>query len=449
MTSLSRREWLPTMTNDPRESSTVSLGTSPGEGRQLRKFVPWFALGCVGLVGVFLVVLPPRPSIEVLQRSVVLVEVFDKKSHKVGQGSGVIIGKDQVLTNIHVIEGGAEVRVTDAGSSVTMDIDGILSYDATNDLVVLVVPTVHNPPPIGLSSKSKVGERVTAVGNPLGLTGSVSEGIISGFREIDGRHLIQMTTPISPGSSGGALFNSRGKLIGITVAHLQGGQNLNLAVPIEIATALLGNDGQFVTYLDSDFSKIYPTDRENDGLIGPVASVGERRIDSMGGSWRKTEYDSKGRRVSEVEMNSLGTRTTTFEHDRYKRAVSSISVGPFDQNPSRNAFLYDAAGHMIELIMSAGYKESYSYNSYGQLQRRESSLFKGKDIKWYTYAPDGTLLSERWDFLSSISEYSGYRYDRAGNWVERAITTYEISPSGTRKSNPISTSKEVREIIYF
>lgn len=77
------------------------------------------------------------------------------------------------------------------------------------------------------------GQKVVAIGSPLGLFNSVSDGIISGFRDIDGHSMIQFTAPTSHGSSGGALLNLYGELIGILTAGFDNGQNLNLAVDIK------------------------------------------------------------------------------------------------------------------------------------------------------------------------------------------------------------------------
>jgi S1-C subfamily serine protease len=77
-----------------------------------------------------------------------------------------------------------------------------------------------------------IGETVFAVGNPRGLEGTFSAGIVSGYREIKGLSLLQITAPISPGSSGGPIADEKGEVIGIAVATFRGGQNLNFAIPV-------------------------------------------------------------------------------------------------------------------------------------------------------------------------------------------------------------------------
>jgi S1-C subfamily serine protease len=84
-----------------------------------------------------------------------------------------------------------------------------------------------------------VGDKVYAVGNPLGLEGTFSEGIISGMRFIGGHATMQITAPISPGSSGGPILDGSGSVIGVAVATFKNGQNLNLAIPVGYVSRLL------------------------------------------------------------------------------------------------------------------------------------------------------------------------------------------------------------------
>jgi hypothetical protein len=82
---------------------------------------------------------------------------------------------------------------------------------------------------------------VYAIGNPKGLTGTISEGIVSGIRDLSSKSLIQITAPISPGSSGGPIINNSGQVIGVAVGTLTSGQNLNFAIPSSILESLISN----------------------------------------------------------------------------------------------------------------------------------------------------------------------------------------------------------------
>ena len=97
---------------------------------------------------------------------------------------------------------------------------------------------------LGSSDAVQVGEAVYAVGNPQGLEGTFSQGILSSIREVGTDKLLQITAPISPGSSGGPVLNSKGEVIGVSVATFKGGQNLNFAIPSGYLKALLAKTGK-------------------------------------------------------------------------------------------------------------------------------------------------------------------------------------------------------------
>lgn len=104
----------------------------------------------------------------------------------------------------------------------------------------------------GNSKGLKKGEDVVAIGSPLGQKNTVSTGVLSGrwYNDVSGVDELQFTAPISQGSSGGALFNNGGEVVGITSATLSNGQNLNLAIPIEEVIALYKEAGQSLTLKD-------------------------------------------------------------------------------------------------------------------------------------------------------------------------------------------------------
>jgi S1-C subfamily serine protease len=124
----------------------------------------------------------------------------------------------------------------------------ILVTNQTQDLALLHVKAGKPLPPVmlGDSDKITVGERAVSIGNPLGLDHTLTDGLVSARRVIEGRKMIQMSTPVSPGNSGGPLFNSRGEVIGLTTAIYAGGsplaQNLNLAMPINDLKAMLESE---------------------------------------------------------------------------------------------------------------------------------------------------------------------------------------------------------------
>jgi len=192
------------------------------------------------IVGPPLKAQPPRHlDIPAISReangSIVSIVMSDKDGHPIAQGSGFVISKDgQVVTNYHVIKNGrsAVIKFPDGTFSAA---DGVLESDKDRDVAIIQAHgNGFRALTLGDSDQLKVGEEVVAIGNPLSLESTVSNGIVSAIRTVEdeGRKLVQITAPISPGSSGGPLFNMAGKVVGITTSHMKGGENLNFAIPI-------------------------------------------------------------------------------------------------------------------------------------------------------------------------------------------------------------------------
>jgi hypothetical protein len=143
-----------------------------------------------------------------------------------------------------VVEGGARGYAKIVGQKAKYEIEGVTAIDAERDLVLLKLAGARAPKlALGSSESAQVGEVVYAVGNPQGLEGTFSQGIVSSIREVGADKVLQITAPISPGSSGGPVLNGRGEVIGVSVATFRGGQNLNFAIPSDYLRALLGKAG--------------------------------------------------------------------------------------------------------------------------------------------------------------------------------------------------------------
>ena len=142
----------------------------------------------------------------------VSLEMQDKNGMPLGQGSGFFVRPNLIATNYHVIEGAAQGTAKLVGKDITYTVEGITATDKTNDLALLKV-TVQgiNPLPLSDSDTVQIGETVYVAGNPLGFEGTVSDGIISGRRDRHIAERLQMTAPISPGSSGGTGAKPQGQ----------------------------------------------------------------------------------------------------------------------------------------------------------------------------------------------------------------------------------------------
>ena len=144
--------------------------------------------------------------------STVLLVMEDSNSQPIGLGSGFFVKPHQIATNLHVVEGATSGYAKLVGQKTKYDIRGISAIDEKRDLVILNVSAFGKQPlPLDDSDTVLVGETVYAVGNPHGLEGTFSQGIISSVRTVGTDKLLQLTAPISPGSSGGPVLNERGK----------------------------------------------------------------------------------------------------------------------------------------------------------------------------------------------------------------------------------------------
>jgi len=179
--------------------------------------------------------------------SVVLVITYDEEGEELSGGSGFFISEDgDVITNRHVIQGAYYAEVKTADEKV-YDVKEVLAEDKEGDLIRLSVDIPRDAVHVlGISdSLPEVGERVIVVGNPLGLEQTVSDGIVSAVREIPAfGNIIQITAPISSGSSGSPVVNMKGKAIGVASFQMVEGQNLNFAIPGERVAELTSGKGQ-------------------------------------------------------------------------------------------------------------------------------------------------------------------------------------------------------------
>lgn len=175
--------------------------------------------------------------------SVVMIVVYNEKKEPFASGSGVLINNDgYILTNFHVVRGAVAYAVRLEEEEEPRFTTELIKYHPENDLALIrIEPVNRRPIPICNNRKLVRGQKVVAIGSPLGLFNTVSDGIIAGFRQIDEVSMIQFTAPTSHGSSGGALLNLQGELIGIVTAGFDDGQNLNLAVDYKTLRGFLGN----------------------------------------------------------------------------------------------------------------------------------------------------------------------------------------------------------------
>ncbi len=205
-------------------------------------------------------------------------------SSPAGQGSGFIINeKGHLITNYHVIAGETLIKVTvfhKAVSGFEQQVYKkvrIVAFNPFADLALLKIEQADQPfqhVVLGQSDQVAAGQTCFAIGNPLGLTRTVSQGIVSNtHRDYDGQLYVQTTTDINPGNSGGPLFNLKGEVIGVTSMGYLFLGGLNFAIPVDAVQRFIENWDAFAFNEDNPnagFRYLQPIGRKN--LATPPAS---------------------------------------------------------------------------------------------------------------------------------------------------------------------------------
>lgn len=181
------------------------------------------------------------PTIAKAANGAVVSILMENKEGVIALGTGFFINKNgAILTNYHVISNG-DRAVAEFPDGRTVTIDGVLAVDKTRDVAILKAHGDNfRTLTLGDSDRLEVGDEVVAIGSPEGLDSTVSNGIVSARRALEEKgKVLQITAPISHGSSGGPLFNMAGEVVGITSSGIEEGENLNFAIPINDAKELL------------------------------------------------------------------------------------------------------------------------------------------------------------------------------------------------------------------
>ena len=247
-------------------------------------------------------------------RSTVLLVMEDANGQPISLGSGFFVGPGRVATNLHVIEGASRGFMKRVNQETKYSIEGIAAIDAKRDLAILSVLAEAPPPlPFGNSDAVQVGDAVYVAGNPRGLEGTFSRGIVSGIRTVGGDRLIQITAPISPGSSGGPVMNDLGHVIGVSAATFRGDQNLNFAIPSNYLKTLMGKTGSVKPLLSIGSS------RPNGSLLAGMGGKGAESV--VGGSFA-------------WNVNS------GFKRDLYRNVEYTFSLRNRLREPVRNVYCF-------------------------------------------------------------------------------------------------------------
>ena len=192
------------------------------------------------------------------KHSVVLIKTFDRKDKSLGIGSGFFINAGgHLISNRHVFRNAHRAEVESLRGK--FPVRKVVAESSDCDLVRLAVDIGSSGvTPLKISdSLPRIGEKVLVIGNPLGLESTVSDGIVSALRELEPfGTVIQITSPISPGSSGSPVLNMQGEVIGVATFQLREGQNLNFAIPIDRLKEMKPTDGDTMAAINYENSEL-------------------------------------------------------------------------------------------------------------------------------------------------------------------------------------------------
>ncbi|HOZ30170.1 MAG TPA: trypsin-like peptidase domain-containing protein [Bacteroidales bacterium] len=174
--------------------------------------------------------------IKKIQPSIVSIITYDKNGDPLSSGSGFFINSDgNIITNCHVMEDAwsADIKTFEGK---TYKVDKVLAHNYNSDIVMLSLKMPDNNKYIKITTNiPDIGSSVFVIGNPRGLEQTVSDGIVSAVRvDPDYGRVVQITAPISPGSSGSPVMNMKGEVIGVATYQFINGQNLNFAIPCQV-----------------------------------------------------------------------------------------------------------------------------------------------------------------------------------------------------------------------
>jgi len=280
----------------------LNRGTNIGGEMRVPKKFPFFSAAAVGLAGLFPFLIPLAQTpidlptlVKMVAPSVVVIRTFDSGGRPVALGSGFLVDGGRVVTNAHVLQGAVSAEVFDSQGQLISTTDYAEALGRSVDLAVLPPVTGVHPILALAPDLPDAGMRVLVFGAPEGLSNTVSEGIISAVRTLDTATTLQITAPISHGSSGGPVVRMDGVVLGVSVATLASGQNLNFAVPARDVLTLLGSPTTKVLFPKA-------------GVIQPSEGQRQPEVAPFEGRWEVIRYEG-GSKSGQSKVGAVVTIT--------------------------------------------------------------------------------------------------------------------------------------------
>lgn len=302
-----------------------------------------------------------------------------------GQGSGFFIDSNLVVTNYHVIANAKFAKVILNNESKKFDVLGFLSVDKINDLVLLMVD-FNNKCIFNIEREiPNPGDHVFSISTPIGLTKTFSDGLISGKKNFEGRTIIQITVPISHGSSGCPIINEYGDVVGIAVGGIEEGNNLNFCIPTSYLTTLI------------DFKESYPT---------MINSETKNAEDSKNNN---NAQSTSNKRSTNNESDIIHSRPTKKNNDVFLSSKNIVS-NEYTKKQLLNTFYNDECCNFMH--SSSRYKIDYSSLRIFEYDH----VFKDNDSQCIKYALTFTEFHND-GYISYYQYYFDVDYKYVDSWA--------------------------------
>lgn len=311
--------------------------------------------------------------------SVVVIKSFDSDNNIICQGSGVVIDDGLIVTDFRLHCGGGKIGVFQ--NNKLIDYPNIEAADFDNGIMILKLNTqILKKIETGNSSNVITGEKIYTIGSPLGLENTITDGIISGIRNIDNKSLVQITAPVSPGSSGGAVVNSNGELIAISRYQNNSGQNLNFSVPVNTALNFIKE-----YYLNPD-----DTEAKLMLLKGGFAFISDDYTGAL------TLYNEYIKRMPGSAIGYISRGLLYGEMAEYKKALDDFDKA-IELEPS-NDKSYITRG-ILNSFLGSSYRALEDFDMAVKLNGSNSLGYKGRGLEYFIIKDYKKALD---DFSKSI-----------------------------------------------
>jgi len=374
-------------------------------------------------------------------KTVVQVLTFNHLHQQMNQGSGFIVRKDgAIATSLHILNNAAEIKIklskeVKGAPESPIDVTGLLYKDLENDVAILKMEpgkikldtvTIEDSPVEHISKQDKRNEEVTVISNPLGLENNVTSGVLSNIIYQGKKTTLVITAPISPGSSGGPVFNEKGNVIGIIRWTSRHGQNLNFAGPANIVKANISNK-RVIPVGDSGFEDLSQTteywtslglDDMNAGLFGSAVEDFKAAIHYK----KDNQYAHYMLGLAYMNLGNLKAAIRKFKEALDLKPNDERAYVSLSQAYSRTGNYMKAADSQVKAIQISGAKRLDNFLMYGQL----GSIYmntqnNGKAIKAFCRVLENAPKDEMTYQNIANALFRLGEYERAENEIRQAI----------------------------